>query len=229
MKRFVPHFIFVFVSASASLHHLHRVIVIVLRARTRPRRRRSVTHSCRLVSSRRRRRRRRPRRRRTVVRRSRAPISKPSSSSNSTSPPEQRASSLALVPVDPDRAREATTTMSTRRPSPVAESRVASVRGDVPVRARAGCGLTHTSSSHEPPIHQYMHAFHSFIHSFVRYSETVRTTESDRPFDRPFDRSTVRRENQSSIGDARDRSRRRAGSVLFGSVRFFSVHQFVSH
>ena len=226
MKRFVPHFIFVFVSASASLHHLHRVIVIVLRARTRPRRRRSVTHSSRLVSSRRRRRRRRrPRRRRTVVRRSRAPISKPSSSSNSTSPPEQRASSLALVPVDPDRAREATTTMSTRRPSPVAESRVASVRGDVPVRARAGCGLTHTSSSHEPPIHQYMHACFSFIHSFV----TPRLFERQSRTDRSTDRSTVRRENQSSIGDARDRSRRRAGSVRFFSVRFFSVHQFVSH
>ena len=119
--------------------------------------------------------------------------------------------------------------MSTPRPSPVAESRVASVRGDVPVRARAGCGLTHTFSSHEPPIHHYMHTFHAFIRSLLRYSETVRTTESDRPFVRPFDRSTVRRENQSSIGDARDRSRRRAGSVLFGSVRFFSVHQFASH
>ena len=122
--------------------------------------------------------------------------------------------------------------MSTPRPSPVAESRVASVRGDVPVRARAGCGLTHTSSSHEPPIHQYMHTFQSF----VRYSETVRTTESDRPFDRSTDRSTVRptvrRENQSSIGDARDRSRRRAGSVRFGSVRFgsflFGSGRFIS-
>ena len=123
--------------------------------------------------------------------------------------------------------------MSTPRPSPVAESRVASVRGDVPVRARAGCGLTHTSSSHEPPIHQYMHTFQSF----VRYSETVRTTESDRPFDRSTDRSTVRptvrpfdrpfdaRINHRSVTREIDRGveRARFGSVRFGSVLFFSV------
>ena len=114
--------------------------------------------------------------------------------------------------------------MSTRRPSPVAESRVASVRGDVPVRARAGCGLTHTSSSHEPPIHQYMHAFHSFIHSFV----TPRLFERQSRTDRSTDRSTVRpfdaRINHRSVTREIDRGveRVRFFSVRFGSFRFIS-------
>jgi hypothetical protein len=89
--------------------------------------------------------------------------------------------------------------MSTPRPSPVAESRVASVRGDVPVRARAGCGLTHTSSSHEPPIHQYMHTFQSIIRSLLRDCSNDRVGPTVRPFDRPFDRSTDRSTRESII------------------------------
>ena len=110
--------------------------------------------------------------------------------------------------------------MSTPRPSPVAESRVASVRGDVPVRARAGCGLTHTFSSHEPPIHQYMHAYFSFVtpRLFERQSRTDRSTDRStvRPFDARINHRSVTREIDRGV------ERVRFFSVRFGSFRFIS-------
>ncbi len=115
--------------------------------------------------------------------------------------------------------------MSTPRPSPVAESRVASVRGGVPVRVRAGRGLTHTTSSHEPPI-QYM-LFWSFVtpRLFERQSRTDRSTDRStvRPFDARINHRSVTREIDRGV------ERVRFGSFRFGSFRFFSVHQFASH